>query len=140
MPNSIKYAVIMIDILVYSCNASFMISGLKCSVHSEQKKLGVLLKNGGLLIQEIRCIFQEKQGFIPRKANGFGCSAFTKVCIGYYNNALNDTKLVKRGEAFNHDNKINQDKTCPGGNLAKKIQKKGIAVKKNLQQKTDRLS
>ena len=50
MSNSIKYAVIMIEILVYSCNTSLMISGLKCSVHSEQKKLGVLLKNGGLLI------------------------------------------------------------------------------------------
>ena len=50
MPNSIKYAVIMIKILVYSCNASLMIRDLKCSVHSEQKKLGVLLNNGGLLI------------------------------------------------------------------------------------------
>ena len=50
MSNSIKYAVIMIEILVYSCNASLMISGLKFSVHGEQKKLGVLLKNGGLLV------------------------------------------------------------------------------------------
>ena len=50
MSNSIKYALIMIEILIYSCNASLMISGLECSVHSEQKKLGVLLKNEGLLI------------------------------------------------------------------------------------------
>ena len=57
MSNSIKYVVIMIEILIHSCNASLMISGLKCSVHSEKRKLGVLLKNGGLLIYEIRCIF-----------------------------------------------------------------------------------
>ena len=38
----------MIKILVYSCNASLMVRDLKCSVHSEQKKLGVLLKNGNL--------------------------------------------------------------------------------------------
>ena len=50
MSNYIKYAVIMIEILVYSCNTGLMMSGLKCSVHSEQKKLGVSLKNGGLLI------------------------------------------------------------------------------------------
>ena len=50
MPNSIKYAVIMIEILVYSCNTSLIISCFKCSVYSEQKKLGVLLKNRGLLI------------------------------------------------------------------------------------------
>ena len=50
MPNSIKYAVIMIKTLVYSCNASLTIRDLKCSVHSEQKKLEVLLNNGGLLI------------------------------------------------------------------------------------------
>ena len=50
MSNSIKYALIMIEILIYSCNASLMISGLECPVHSEQKKLGVLLKNEGLLI------------------------------------------------------------------------------------------
>ena len=43
---------------------------------------------------------------MPRKANGFGWSAFTKVCVDYYNNALKDMKLVKRREAFNHDNKI----------------------------------
>ena len=43
---------------------------------------------------------------MPRKANGFGWSAFTKVCVGYYNNALKDMKLVKRRDAFNHDNKI----------------------------------
>ena len=36
----------------------------------------------------------------------FGWSAFTKVYVGYYNNALKDTKLVQQGEAFNHDNKI----------------------------------
>ena len=124
MPNSIKYAVIMIKIPVYSCNASLMIRDLKCSVHSEQKKLGVLLNNGDLLIQEIRRIFQENQGFIPRKANVFGRSAFTKVCIGYYNNELKDTKLVKRWEAFNHD-KQSQDKNFVlGGNLAKRKEKK----------------
>ena len=44
MSNSIKYAIMMIKILVYSYNASLMIRDLKCSVHSEQKKLGVLLK------------------------------------------------------------------------------------------------
>ena len=50
MPNSIKYAVIMIKILVYSCNASLIIRDLKFSVHSKQKKLGALLKNWGLLV------------------------------------------------------------------------------------------
>ena len=105
MSNSIKYEVIMIEMLVYSYNASLIVSGLKCSVHIGQKKLGVLLKNGGLLIQEIRCIFQEKQGFIPRKANGFGWSGFTKVCVGYYNNALKDTKLVKRRETQSKNRK-----------------------------------
>ena len=42
MPNSIKYAVIMIKKSVYSCNASLMIRDLKCSVHIEQKNLGAL--------------------------------------------------------------------------------------------------
>ena len=58
------------------------------------------------LIQDIWCVFQERQGFIPGKANEFGQSAFTKVHVGQYNKALKDTKLVKRREAFNHDNKI----------------------------------
>ena len=44
-----------------------------------------------------------KAGFIPRKANGFGWSVSTKVCVGYYNNALRNTKLVKRRGDFNHD-------------------------------------
>ena len=55
-------------------------------------------------------MFQEKQGFTLSKATGFGWSVFTKVCVGYYNNALKDTKLVK---------------------------KKQNKQKKNLQQKTD---
>ena len=132
MPSSTKYAVITIKILVYSCNASLMIRDLKYSVHSEQKKLGVLLNNGGLLIQEIQFIFQEKQSFIPRKATGFGWSAFTKVCVGYYNNALKDTKLVKRREAFNHD-KQNQDKNfC----LRWKNPKERETCKKNRKNKT----
>ena len=50
MPNSIKYGVIMIKKLVYSCNASLKIRDFKCSIHNEQKKLGVLLNNGDLLI------------------------------------------------------------------------------------------
>ena len=47
MYNSIKYAVIMIEILIYSCNASLMISGLKCSVHSEKRKTRSFAKEWG---------------------------------------------------------------------------------------------
>ena len=57
MSNSIKHAVIMTEILVYSCNASLMISGLKFWVHSEQKKLGVLLKDVGFAnLGHLMCI------------------------------------------------------------------------------------
>ena len=45
-------------------------------------------------------MFQGGQGFIPTKANGFGWSIFTKLCVGYYSNALTDTKLIKRGRLF----------------------------------------
>ena len=38
-------------------------------------------------------------GLYIREANGFDWSVFTKVSVGYYDNSLKDTKLVKRSEA-----------------------------------------
>ena len=45
-------------------------------------------------------MFQESQGFIPRKVNGFGWSIFTKLCVGYCSNALTDKKLINGGRLF----------------------------------------
>ena len=38
-------------------------------------------------------------GLDTREANGFDWSVFTKVRVGYNDNSLKDTKLVKRSEA-----------------------------------------
>ena len=38
-------------------------------------------------------------GLYTREANGFDWSVFTKVSVGYNDNSLKDTKLVKRSEA-----------------------------------------
>ena len=47
-------------------------------------------------------------GLYTKKANRFGWSTFTTVRVGYYNNALKDTKLVERREAFYRDNKLSR--------------------------------
>ena len=69
-----------------------------------------------------------KQGFILRKADGFGWCTFTKVCVGYYNDILKDTKFVKRREAFYCGNKIKT--RLSRWKPSQKIQKKERSVKK----------
>ena len=70
-----------------------MTSGLKYPVHSEQKTRSFVKKKRGLADLRNR-LFQESQDFILSKANGFGWSIFTYLCVGYYSNALTDTKLI----------------------------------------------
>ena len=78
-----------------------MTSSLKYPVHSKQKTRSFVKKNGGNGdLRNRGYIFQESQGFMPGKANGFGWSIFTKLYVGYYSNTLTDTKLINGGRLF----------------------------------------
>ena len=99
-----------------------MISGLKYSVHNEHSKTRSFVKEWGFAnLGNPMYILGCKQGFILERLMGLIGLFSQTVSVGYYNNSLKDTKLVKRREAFL---RTILRQNCLSGDLAKKSKRK----------------
>ena len=78
-----------------------ILSALKYSVHNEHRKTRSFDKEWGFAnLGNPMYIPGGKQGFILERLMGLIGLFPQTVSAGYYDNSLNDTKLVKRREAF----------------------------------------